>query len=279
MAGMYHIDAYDEGSEGRLYTAHAGLELVPLSKSMRHPRGGEMRLVKASGFASVESYDPQGHRVIQDGIDWDPFMGVGRKAPGPVTYEHTDKANLGLSNLVGFPVRKEQRLTDTGVKGTWVETMLMTELPWTQEILKKSAVFRDTQSPLQFGFSVEGAYPQAAMKRTPAGYDILRSRVVSLAVTLVPQNNDTWLELAASRRLRKSAVGYPTQGEAYVSQPGVEVDPLIPQSLAGGSASSGLVPFDTLVKAFISTFPELSVDQGKRFVEQLLSILGSSVPA
>lgn len=202
-------------------------------------KGVQEPLVKFSGFASVETPDMENQRLLQRETRWDVFIGKGRQSPGPVTYEHP----MGVTNVIGFPTMLEHRQDpETGALGTWVEGYLYESR--SAEVIRLARTFEAAGGFQSFGMSVEGGIVDVKPNDI-GGMDIIGD-VLSLAITLVPQNNRTWMTLAAS------------------------LNSAMPQVVAGHVPS-----LDEYVATFLKSFPRLSWAEGEQYVKQLLSLARS----
>jgi len=253
-----YIEVTRDGDGGAWYHHRGGLLVGTLAKAAGDPEGKPAALVKAAGFATTEARDHSKHRIVQTGINWDIFMGKGRRSPGPVTYEHP----IGVSNLVGFPTLIESRLDDDGTPGTWVETALYGELDLVKAIVDKARLFERYGSHQSFGWSVEGSI-DAKPVPGDGGLDIMKSSVFSLAITLVPQNHRTWLTLAASLSMAGSV-------------PHATPEPAV---AADGTQASILAPvsFDVMVATVCKSFPHLSWAASRDVVHQILETAGPDI--
>lgn len=160
------------------------------------PKGKERRI---GGIISTESRDQQGETVLQQGLDFSPFLKGGW---------FNDNHSKKTTDIVGYPesvrrFRKGARLPDgtaAATNGTWAEGYLLKNKAG-QEIWDTAQALKDTGRRL--GFSVEGAVTKriGQLRKT-----IARARVRNVAITNCPVNEDSRLEVLAKSLQAVAAV-------------------------------------------------------------------------
>jgi hypothetical protein len=147
---------------------------------------------RIGGFVSTSALDKQGERVLQEGLDFSPFLQDGW---------FNDNHSKATADIVGFPetaklIRKGERLpsgTSADKTGWFVEGYLLQGHPPSDRIWELAKALQKT--PRRLGFSVEGRVTQRMNK---AGEPIVARAVVkNVAVTNCPVNNQTSLEVLA----------------------------------------------------------------------------------
>lgn len=147
---------------------------------------------RIGGFVSTSALDKQGERVLQEGLDFSPFLQDGW---------FNDNHSKATADIVGFPetaklMRKGERLPSgqaADKTGWFVEGYLLQGHPPSDRIWELAKALQKT--PRRLGFSVEGRVTQRMNK---AGEPIVARAVVkNVAVTNCPVNNQTSLEVLA----------------------------------------------------------------------------------
>jgi hypothetical protein len=147
---------------------------------------------RIGGFVSTADLDKHGERVLQEGLDFSPFLRDGW---------FNDNHSRATADIVGFPeaaklIRKGERLPNGSVadKGGWfVEGYLLQGHPPADKLWELAKALQKT--PRRLGFSIEGKVTQRISK---AGEPVVAAAVVkNVAVTNCPVNNKTALEVLA----------------------------------------------------------------------------------
>ena len=142
--------------------------------------GQEWRI---GGFVSTDHLDRQQEVLLQDGLDFGPFMKSGF---------FNDNHSSSSADVLGYPLSAEMRNTPDGHKGWYVEGYLLKEAPKAQSIwgICKSLV----GTSRKFGFSVEGEVTD----RDPGNRTTVRKAVVNhVAITHCPINTRAELSVLA----------------------------------------------------------------------------------
>ena len=168
------------------------------------------------GIASTEDMDAQGESVLQDGIDFGPFM-----KSGFINFDHTP----GPENIIGQPL--DARITSVdGKPAMFVKAVLFEDVPRADAVwalintLEKGRAEGTTDRRL--GWSVEGAVSERR------GNLIAKSVVRHCAITHQPVAFGTFADLA------KSLV----KAQTVASSSSASDAPLLLQNLAGGKMSA-----------------------------------------
>lgn len=147
---------------------------------------------RIGGFVSTADLDKQGERVLQEGLDFSPFLQDGW---------FNDNHSKATADIVGFPetaklIRKGERLPSGSIadkSGWFVEGYLLQGHPPSDRLWELAQALQKT--PRRLGFSVEGRVTQRMSK---AGEPIVARAVVrNVAITNCPVNNKTALEVLA----------------------------------------------------------------------------------
>ena len=171
-------------------------------------KGKGKKRIKLKGIISTEHRDRQGEVILQDGLDFKPFLDYGW-----FNDNHSSKSN----DVLGYP----ERVYRTTIKGENGETIQATAvegylLPTARgkQLLEISESLKgDPKRSL--GFSVEGQ----VMSRNDSDQSIINQAVIKhVAITHVPVNPNTTLEALS---------------KAMTSQ---SIAPVMPESLEGSSS-------------------------------------------
>lgn len=166
-----------------------GGRLVTFEKS--EAEEGQRRRI--AGVISSEARDRQGEILLQDGLDFQPFLKNGW---------FNDNHSRATDGIVGAPT--EVRRFDKGAvlpngevaasKCTWAEGYLLKDHPKADAIWQLSQSLAKSPDGRALGFSVEGSVQKRVGrdKRTVA-----KAVIQNCAVTNAPVNTDTRLEVLA----------------------------------------------------------------------------------
>jgi hypothetical protein len=147
---------------------------------------------RIGGFVSTADLDKQGERLLQEGLDFSPFLQDGW---------FNDNHSKATADIVGFPetaklIRKGERLpsgSHADKTGWFVEGYLLQGHPPSDKLWELANALQKT--PRRLGFSVEGRVTQRMSK---AGDPVIAKAVVrNVAITNCPVNNKTALEVLA----------------------------------------------------------------------------------
>lgn len=173
------------------------------------------------GLCTTDHIDSEGERVLQDGLDFRPFLDHGY---------FNDNHGRDTGAAVGEPVKAELRTLKDGHKGWYVEGKLF-DNSRAQGIRELASSLERSQTGRKLGFSVEGAI----LDRDPQNPTTVRRAVVrEVAITRCPVNRHTSLQTLAkslSAGTGPAPVGVPVTGEG-----GAAV--LAPESLEGVSSGT-----------------------------------------
>jgi len=166
---------------------HFDVEIEPFEKA-----GDPEKERRIGGFVSSARLDKQGELVLQEGLNFDPFLKDGW---------FNDNHSRATADIVGFPqsaklVHKGETLPngrDADKTGWFVEGYLLKGHPPADRIWELSRALQRTQRRL--GFSIEGKVTQRLNKGgTPV---IASANVKNVAITNAPVNHDAALEVLA----------------------------------------------------------------------------------
>lgn len=146
------------------------------------PRGRERRI---GGIVSTDDLDKQQETLIQEGLDFGPFLKGG-------WFNDNHAKETGAA--VGYPEFAELRDLPGGRKGWYVEGYLLKGTQRADEIWELATALERSGSGRRLGFSVEGNILErdAADPRT-----VRRAIVREIAVTRTPVNDQTDLRVLA----------------------------------------------------------------------------------
>ena len=216
-----------------------------LAKS-RNPNGGEGEPLvgRIGGIVSTQATDQQGERLIQDGIDWSYFL-----TKGWFNYEH----KAGPDNVMGEPTAV-RATTFEGQPAHEVEGVLYLHNEAARKAYSNACAMKKAKSSRRLGYSVEG---QVLARDSRRPKDIIKSRVLNIAITAHPVHPDARLEVLA-RSLTSAGYQNPSYG-------GGTLAPLVTQSLEG-------VPS-------LATFGVDKMKGGRMTIEQLAMHITTQFPS
>ena len=168
--------------------------------------------MRIGGIVSTGSLDRQQERVVQDGLNFSPFLSHGW---------FNDNHGQKTTDVLGYPtaakrVQKGERLPNGQIsehEGWWAEGYLVN----TEEGRKVYALARSlSKSPngRGLGFSIEG---KVAGRDNQDQSKITRADVHNVAITHVPVNTDTSLRVLAKALMAGAAIENPgtAPGEGF----------------------------------------------------------------
>lgn len=145
-------------------------------------KAGEKHSRRIGGFVTTDKLDKQGEKLIQEGLNFDPFLKDGW---------FNDNHSKETFGIVGHPTSAEL-MTKGGKRGWWVEGYLFDGQTRADAIWETAVALQ--KSGRRLGFSVEGKITERAGKD---GNVIARADVRNVAITNCPVNNDTAMEVLA----------------------------------------------------------------------------------
>lgn len=175
------------------------------------PEGKERRI---GGIVSTDAIDRQDEVLLQDGLDFSPFLKGGW---------FNDNHDKSTEALVGYPDRAELRHLPDGRKGWYVEGYLLKGHERSDRLWELANALQKTDRRL--GFSVEGSITERDHKNP----NVVRKAVVrEVAITRCPVNEGTALSVLAKSLAAGNAVSDPgtAPGEGF---------PLRVEHLEGGT--------------------------------------------
>jgi len=163
-------------------------------------KADEANPLRIGGIVSTDTLDRQGEKVVQEGLDFSPFVNHGW---------FNDNHGQKTTDVLGYPtgvkrIRKGEKLPNGQVSDTsgwWAEGYLLD----TDEGRKVYSLARSLQKTAnrRIGFSIEGK----VIKRDKQDHTtILAAEVRNVAVTHCPVNTDTHLHALAKALTAGSAV-------------------------------------------------------------------------
>ncbi len=162
---------------------------------------------------STSQIDRQGERLLQEGLDFSPFLKGGWFNDN---HDHSTEA------LVGYPDTAELRQLDDGEQGWYVEGYLLKGHQRSDNLWNIAQALQ--KSDRRLGFSVEGHIEERDAKDPKI---VRKAKVREVAITRCPVNTGTGLDVLAKSLSAGSAVGDPgaAPGEGF---------PIRTESLEGG---------------------------------------------
>lgn len=186
-----------------------------------YEKAGDENPMRIGGIVSTDQIDKDGERILQDGLDFQPFLNEGW---------FNDNHARHTGGVVGFPtdvkyVRKGEKLPNGKMaahNGHWAEGYLL-NTDKGREIWGLTQALKDT--PRKLAFSIEGK----VQKRDPRDpLTIAKATVKHVAVTHCPVNAGTELHDLTKALMAGSAItnpgsspgqGFPLRGESLEGSP------------------------------------------------------------
>lgn len=151
---------------------------------------------RIGGIVSTDHLDRQHEVLLQDGLDFKPFLKGGW---------FNDNHNSDTSAAVGFPDKAELITLRDGKKGWYVEGYLLKGHKPADDLWSLATALQKTDRKL--GFSVEGAI----LERDEDNRGIVKKAIVrEVAITRCPVNDHTALHVLAKSLSAGAAVPVPT---------------------------------------------------------------------
>lgn len=142
-------------------------------------------LAPISGVASSEAADADEDEIDQTGLDWSFCL-----TKGIFTYEHP----VDIARLAGYPEKVEQIRLSSGKLATRVSGQLYLNRPFGKLVYDTQKAMAEAGGRRTLGFSIEGRVLPGGRK----GKRVTKAQVMSIAISPVPKNPDTWMDIAAS---------------------------------------------------------------------------------
>ena len=158
------------------------------------------------GWASTSSIDADGERLLQDGLNFAPFINKGW-----VNWDHQ------RHQILGTPMVCELRERPDGRKGTYTEFKMLKGVPMADHVWTLSKALSKNGSDRQLGLSFEGKTIRKSRTGTIEAADIM-----GLAVTPYPKNGDT----SVSAFMKSMAAGEPM--DQFIFTPPALIDIVAP---------------------------------------------------
>lgn len=173
------------------------------------------------GICTTDHVDQEGERLLQDGLDFSPFLDHGF---------FNDNHGKDTGAAVGRPARIEMRKLPDGHAGWYVEGPLYNNSRAREIMELANEIERSGDARRKLGFSVEGTI----LDRDPSNPKTVRRAVVrEVAITRCPVNQHTSLQRLA-KSLSVGTGGAPMGGDVATGEGAAAI--LTPQSLEGVNA-------------------------------------------
>lgn len=166
-------------------------------------KGGDETSHRIGGIVSTDGLDRQGETLIQEGLDFDPFLKGGW---------FNDNHDPSTDSLVGYPEMAELRELPDGRKGWYVEGYLLKGYERAERLWSLANSLQ--KSGRRLGFSVEGGI---TARDPESPQRVLKAVVTEVAITRCPVNTETSLHVLAKSLAAGHAVGNPgaAPGEGF----------------------------------------------------------------
>lgn len=179
---------------------------IPLST---WEKSGEENPLRIGGIVSTDGLDRQGERVVQDGLDFAPFLRHGW---------YNDNHGQKTTDVLGYPtsverVKKGQKLPDGSKSqhnGWWAEGYLL-DTDEGRKVYSLAQSLGKSGGDRRLGFSIEG---KVLARDRREHSKIVRAEVRNVAVTHCPVNTDTHLNALAKALMAGHAIEAPTGSES-----------------------------------------------------------------
>lgn len=219
------------------------------------PDGQERRI---GGIVSTDQLDRQSEILLQDGLDFGPFLKSGW---------FNDNHDSATDAVVGYPTMASIRELPDGSKGWYVEGYLLKGHDRADRIWELANALQKTDRRL--GFSVEGAI----VERDRSNPKTVRKAIVrEVAVTRCPVNEGTALQVLAKALSAGSAVADPgvAPGEGFALRKeslegGEDEDEKKKRKKRGFSKSEAVAYLRTLNKSLSAEKAEQIVEYAMRW--------------
>ncbi|MDQ3171087.1 MAG: hypothetical protein M3Q55_13200 [Acidobacteriota bacterium] len=165
--------------------------------------GDDEKSHRIGGIVSTDHLDRQGETLIQEGLDFEPFLKGGW---------FNDNHDPSTDSLIGYPETAELRELPDGRKGWYVEGYLLKGYERADKIWSLANSLQ--KSGRRLGFSVEGGITE----RDPGNpKTVRRATVREVAITRCPINTETTLNVLAKSLAAGAAVSDPgrSPGEGF----------------------------------------------------------------
>jgi hypothetical protein len=168
---------------------------ITVSEPIAKSGDGEAKLLAPiSGIASSETADADEDEIDQSGLDWSFCL-----KKGIFTYEHP----VDIGRLAGYPEKVESVRLSNGALATRVSGQLYLNRPFGKLVYDTQKAMAEAGGRRTLGFSIEGRVLPGGRK----GKRVTKAQVLSIAISPVPKNPDTWMDIAASMFKRGHSAG------------------------------------------------------------------------
>lgn len=247
---------------------HFEFEFETFEKASAEP-GKERRI---AGIVSTDHLDKQHEVLIQEGLDFSPFLKSGY---------FNDNHLKETGKAVGYPDRAEMRSLPDGRRGWYVEGYLLKGHPPADEIWNLATALERSGAPRRLGFSVEGSI----LERDEADPRRVRKAIVrEVAITRCPVNDRTSLStLAKSLSVGNGppAGGAPGDGSPLRVEALEGVKPARPEASAGEELRKRKkrMKKSEAIRFLMAREPSLTKPMATRIVEYAIKHHPAPVPA
>lgn len=224
-------------------------------------KGSGKKRIKLKGIISTEHRDRQGEVILQDGLDFKPFLDYGW-----FNDNHSSKSN----DVLGYP----EKVYRTTVKGADGEMIQATAVEGYLLPTKRGKELLDISESLKsdprrsLGFSVEGQ----VMSRTEADQSIINQAVIKhVAITHVPVNPNTTLE-ALSKAMTSQSIA-PVMPESLEGSSILTVNPIIRASVIARNHKEK----DNMTTDYLSMFKMLPKGEADKMMDAYRTFKGDEM--
>lgn len=186
-----------------------------------YEKSGDENPMRIGGIVSTDQLDKDGERILQEGLDFNPFLNEGW---------FNDNHARHTAGVVGYPtdvkfVRKGEKLPNGKMaahNGHWAEGYLV-NTDKGREIWALTQALKDT--PRKLAFSIEG---KVQRRSGPDAKTVAKAIVKHVAVTHCPVNTGTEMHDLSKALMAGSAItnpgtspgqGFPLRGESLEGSP------------------------------------------------------------
>lgn len=210
---------------------------APITKAGNN--GEASVLAPISGVASSEAADADDDEIDQTGLDWSFCL-----TKGIFTYEHP----VDISRLAGYPEKVEQIRLSSGKLATRVSGQLYLNRPFGKLVYDTQKAMAEAGGRRTLGFSIEGRVLPGGRK----GKRVTKAQVMSIAISPVPKNPDTWMDIAASM-FNRSPIDQMAKAAAVVD------------------ANTTLLNKDQVTNRLVREFRHLTWEQAERLADVIMA--------
>ena len=218
-------------------------------------------LLPIRGLCTTNIRDVKGEIVEQEdgALDWDYFL-----TRGWFTDNHRD----GSADIIGFPTKVEMVTLPSGRKGHIVEGYLFDD-DLGRRIHAKMKLAQSVNRP--FGFSIEGI----PLQKIPG--HVLRAKIVNVAVTPIPVNQET-IALAKSLGVEGMSAGYAEPSQEGGGSGAALVPQSLDRKLAVATIGGEIMATPEEIKASLQKFVDGLKPEEQDALKEITASMGGSTP-